>query len=170
MTESKIELHDRLRRQGKRREAASWKDAKIKELRSQGLKRAEAGDEAWRLMAEKYPPPPPVPEPDDEDDEEWDDDELDDEETDADEEWDDEGVDEQEQDGDGFEPAPWMIATAREWADDPKTCSDPNSPFHRLMRAHSQRRGSPKGLHPRIGQASAAAGAAQCTSFRGFRG
>ena len=34
MIESKIELHDRLRRQGKWTEAAAWKDAKIKELRA----------------------------------------------------------------------------------------------------------------------------------------
>jgi len=78
--ESKIGLHDRLRRQGQWGEASVWKDAKIKELRAQGMKRAEAKEEAWRLMAERFPPPPPAPEPDEEPDEyedELDDDDLD---------------------------------------------------------------------------------------------
>ena len=63
MAESKIELHDRLRATGLWSEAAAWKDAKIKELRAQGMKRAEAGEEAWRLLAEKYPPEPADVEP-----------------------------------------------------------------------------------------------------------
>jgi hypothetical protein len=125
--ESKIELHDRLRRQGQWNEAAVWKDAKIKELRAQGMKRTEAKEEAWHLMAEKYPPPPPVSEPDElDDDEEWDDED--------DEEWDDEGVNEPEQDRDGYKPNPEIIATARKWLDDPETYSNPNSPFHQLLR------------------------------------
>jgi hypothetical protein len=71
--ESKIELHDRLRRQGQWNEAAVWKDAKIKELRAQGMKRPEAKEEAWRLTAEKYPPLP-EPEPDEKPDEKPDED------------------------------------------------------------------------------------------------
>jgi hypothetical protein len=79
--ESKIELNDRLRHEGRWNEAAVWKDAKIKELRATGMKRAEAKEEAWRLMAERFPPPPPAPEPDELDDDldvdELDDDDLD---------------------------------------------------------------------------------------------
>ena len=80
MEESKIELHDRLRREGRWNEAAVWKDAKIKELRATGMKRAEAKEKAWRLMAEKFPPLP-KPERDEDDDDYGDDfdDELEDE-------------------------------------------------------------------------------------------
>ncbi|MFZ1935394.1 MAG: hypothetical protein WCB27_21525 [Thermoguttaceae bacterium] len=70
--ESKIELNDRLRREGRWNEAAVWKDAKIKELRATGMKRAEAKEEAWRLMAERFPPLP-KPEPDEDDDDYGDD-------------------------------------------------------------------------------------------------
>ena len=63
MAESKIELHDRLRATGLWSEAAAWKDGRIKELRAQGMKRAEAAEEAWRLLAEKYPPEPAEVEP-----------------------------------------------------------------------------------------------------------
>ena len=58
MTESKIGLHDRLRRSGQWPEAAAWKDAKVKELRAGGMGRAEAREEAWRLLAVEYPPAP----------------------------------------------------------------------------------------------------------------
>jgi len=58
MTESKIGLHDRLRRSGQWPEAAAWKNAKIKELRAGGMSRAEAKETAWRLLAEQYPPEP----------------------------------------------------------------------------------------------------------------
>lgn len=62
MAESKIELTERLRREGRWSEAMAWKDGKIKELRAAGKRKADAADEAWRLLAEKYPPLPP-PEP-----------------------------------------------------------------------------------------------------------
>jgi hypothetical protein len=58
VNESKIGLHDRLVREGRWSEAAAWKDAKIKELRAAGMKRAEARDGAWQLLAERYPPLP----------------------------------------------------------------------------------------------------------------
>ena len=54
--ESKIELNDRLRAAGQWSEASVWKSAKIKELRTGGMKRAEATEEAWRLLAVEYPP------------------------------------------------------------------------------------------------------------------
>ncbi|MFZ1934209.1 MAG: hypothetical protein WCB27_13485 [Thermoguttaceae bacterium] len=86
MEESKIELHDRLRREGRWNEATVWKDAKIKELRATGMKRADAKEKAWRLMAEKFPPLP-KPEPDEDDDDYGDDfdDELEDEDEDQEE-------------------------------------------------------------------------------------
>ena len=56
MTESKIDLTDRLRREKRWEEAAQYKDSTAKELRDGGMKRGEANQEAWESMAEKYPP------------------------------------------------------------------------------------------------------------------
>ncbi len=56
MTESKIELTERLRREGRWDEASLFKDATVKELRAGGMARADASEEAWRRMAARYPP------------------------------------------------------------------------------------------------------------------
>jgi len=56
MNESKIELTERLRREGRWAESSLFKDQELKKLRSSGMTKAEAGDEAWSRMAEKFPP------------------------------------------------------------------------------------------------------------------
>lgn len=56
MNESRIELTERLRREGRWSEASQFKDQVLRGLREQGVKRNEAGDEAWRQMEEQYPP------------------------------------------------------------------------------------------------------------------
>ncbi len=58
MSESKVELVDRLRREGRWSEASQFKDQVLRGLREEGMKRNEAGDEAWRQMAEQFPPLP----------------------------------------------------------------------------------------------------------------
>jgi hypothetical protein len=50
MSESKIQLNERLRHEGRWEEACLWEDAKIKELRAQGMKRSETQEEAWQLL------------------------------------------------------------------------------------------------------------------------
>ena len=55
MNESKIDVTDRLRREGRWAEASKFKDAVVKELRAQGMKKIEAVEEAWRRMAEQFP-------------------------------------------------------------------------------------------------------------------
>jgi hypothetical protein len=49
-------LTERLRREGRYNEAFRQKDEIIRELRDGGMKRKEAGDEAWRRMAAEFPP------------------------------------------------------------------------------------------------------------------
>ena len=56
MEESKIELTERLRAEGRWGEASRFKDEKLRELRSQGMTKAEAGEAAWEATAEKFPP------------------------------------------------------------------------------------------------------------------
>ena len=56
MNESKVELMDRLRREGRWSEASKDKDETLRTLRSQGMTKAQAGEAAWKEMAEKYPP------------------------------------------------------------------------------------------------------------------
>ncbi len=56
MTESKIGLTERLRREGRWSEATRFKDETIAQLRSEGMKRIDAATEAWKRTAEKYPP------------------------------------------------------------------------------------------------------------------
>jgi hypothetical protein len=56
--ESKIELTERLRREGRWEEASRFKDEAVKDLRSKGIRRAEANEQAWEAMAEKFPPLP----------------------------------------------------------------------------------------------------------------
>jgi len=58
MTESKIELTERLRREGRWPEASKMKDAALADFRAQGVKRDEAAEAAWAAMAEAYPPLP----------------------------------------------------------------------------------------------------------------
>jgi hypothetical protein len=54
--ESKIETTDRLRAEGRWAEASAYKDEVLRGLRAEGMKKADAGAEAWRRMQEKYPP------------------------------------------------------------------------------------------------------------------
>ena len=56
MNESKIGITERLRAEGRWDEASKFKDETLRTLRGEGMKKAEAGEEAWRRMAEKYPP------------------------------------------------------------------------------------------------------------------
>jgi hypothetical protein len=55
VNESKIELTERLRREGRWSEASLFKDAELRKLRSDGMVKTDASDEAWRRMAAKYP-------------------------------------------------------------------------------------------------------------------
>ena len=61
--ESKIELTERLRREGRWAEASKRKDEMVKLLRAEGMKRTEAVEEAWRRLAVEYPPLPHTAEP-----------------------------------------------------------------------------------------------------------
>ncbi len=56
MTESKIDLTDRLRREKRWEEATQYKDSTAKQLRDGGIKRGEANQKAWEATTEKYPP------------------------------------------------------------------------------------------------------------------
>ncbi len=56
MNESKIELTERLRREGRWGEASRFKDAAVKDFHGKGMPRSEAGEAAWEAMAEAYPP------------------------------------------------------------------------------------------------------------------
>ena len=56
MNESKLDISNRLRREGRWAEASLFKDGIIKELRADGLKRPEAQAQAWEQMAERFPP------------------------------------------------------------------------------------------------------------------
>jgi hypothetical protein len=58
MKESKIELTSRLREEGRWAEASKFKDAVIQRLRSEGVKRQEAGRRGWEEMAAAFPPLP----------------------------------------------------------------------------------------------------------------
>jgi hypothetical protein len=62
MTESKIELTERLRREGRWAEASKLKDTAMQEFRGKGMKRDEASDAAWEAMATAFPPLPPAEE------------------------------------------------------------------------------------------------------------
>lgn len=55
MIESKIDLTNRLKREGRWGEASLFKDEKIKAQRAAGMHRPEAQAEAWEAMAEKFP-------------------------------------------------------------------------------------------------------------------
>lgn len=56
MTESKIELTERLRRDGRWSEASRFKDTALRDFRDKGMKRSEASDAAWEAMATAFPP------------------------------------------------------------------------------------------------------------------
>ncbi len=56
MNESKIDLTERLRQEGRWSEASKSKDEIVKKLRADGMKRTEAREEAWEKMSEAYPP------------------------------------------------------------------------------------------------------------------
>ena len=68
MTESRIAVTDRLRQEGRWEEACLYRDNIRKQLRADGMARADANDRAWEAMVEKFPPLPPVERKDDPDD------------------------------------------------------------------------------------------------------
>ena len=63
MSESKIELTERLRREGRWAEASKFKDETVKKLREGGMKRSDANEKAWEEMAQAFPPLPPSADP-----------------------------------------------------------------------------------------------------------
>jgi hypothetical protein len=60
MAESKIDLTNRLRREGRWEEASVFKDETVKQLRAEGVTRTEASEKAWEAVALKYPPLEPA--------------------------------------------------------------------------------------------------------------
>ncbi|NLF73890.1 MAG: hypothetical protein GX575_33190 [Candidatus Anammoximicrobium sp.] len=56
MNESKIELTERLRAEGRWAEASKYKDAALGDSRAKGMKRDEASEAAWDAMEKAYPP------------------------------------------------------------------------------------------------------------------
>lgn len=56
MNESKLDISNRLRREGTWPEASLFKDEKIREFRAAGMHRQEAQVKAWEAMAAKFPP------------------------------------------------------------------------------------------------------------------
>ena len=56
MNESKVDLMDRLRREGRWADASKLKDAALAEFRAKGMKRDEASEAAWDAMEKAYPP------------------------------------------------------------------------------------------------------------------
>ena len=63
MTESKIELTERLRREGRWPEAMKFKDTALRDFRCKGMKRDEAAQAAWEATATAYPPLAPIDQP-----------------------------------------------------------------------------------------------------------
>ena len=57
MNESKIELTERLRREGRWPEASKFKDEALRKLRGDGMTKAEAGQAAWGGHGEGVPAP-----------------------------------------------------------------------------------------------------------------
>lgn len=55
-TESKIDLTNRLQREGRWAEASAYKDSVIRESRKLGLTKEQAGIVAWRETARNFPP------------------------------------------------------------------------------------------------------------------
>ena len=60
MDESKIELTERLRREGRWEEASSFRETARADFRAKGMARKEAVEAAWDATAEAYPPLPVV--------------------------------------------------------------------------------------------------------------
>ena len=58
MNESKIELTERLRAEGRWIEASNFKETARADLRTKGMGRQEAVEASWEAMAEAYPPLP----------------------------------------------------------------------------------------------------------------
>jgi hypothetical protein len=56
MTESRIEITERLRREGRWSDACDYRDKARKRGRTEGLSRKEANDRAWSEMADEFPP------------------------------------------------------------------------------------------------------------------
>ena len=56
MKESRIEATDRLRKEGQWSEASLFCDEERRRLRSEGMTKAEANDQAWEAMVAKFPP------------------------------------------------------------------------------------------------------------------
>ena len=65
MSESRQRISHRLCREGRWEEASIFKDETIAALRKSGMKKVEAGEEAWRIIAEKFPPLPVEEQPPD---------------------------------------------------------------------------------------------------------
>lgn len=55
MAETKVQLTDRLRREARWDDAAKFRDEARRSSRKGGMSRADANEESWRLMAEKFP-------------------------------------------------------------------------------------------------------------------
>ena len=58
MNETKIELTERLRAEGRWAEASNFKETARADFRAKGMGRQEAVEAAWEAMAEAYPPLP----------------------------------------------------------------------------------------------------------------
>lgn len=56
MSESKIVLTERLRKEGRWDEASKFKDKAIADFRADGMRRSEAAAAAWTAVAEAFPP------------------------------------------------------------------------------------------------------------------
>jgi len=63
MTESKITLTERWRREGREEEASRYRDEVREQLRAEGKSKAEAREMSWERAREKYPPLPPAENP-----------------------------------------------------------------------------------------------------------
>jgi hypothetical protein len=59
--ESRIEVTDRLRREGRWGEASVFRDDERRRLRTEGTPKTEAIDAAWQAMIDRFPPIPAEP-------------------------------------------------------------------------------------------------------------
>ena len=65
MTETKAQMTDRWRREGREEEVAAFREQVRLECKKRGLKRQEANEAAWAEAARNFPPlDPPEPSPD----------------------------------------------------------------------------------------------------------
>ena len=58
MTESKSVATDRLRQEGRWKEASLWRDEKRRQLRAEGHPKVYANEASWEAMIEQFPPSP----------------------------------------------------------------------------------------------------------------